>query len=152
MQQSQSGEGQPFPPPESQGGWQALDAQAGISAGLDERLIRQARAWHASLGAPAAVVIVRAGRLVSEWYEQGAAAHTRFNIYSCTKSFTSTAYGMALADARRGALPGGVCFTLDSAAYTFIPAGRPLSDPRKGRITLRHLLSMTSGIAGESVG
>jgi len=41
---------------------------------------------------------------------------------------------------------------LDSIAYSFIPEGYPLTDPRKERITIRHLLTMTSGIPGEKMG
>jgi CubicO group peptidase (beta-lactamase class C family) len=96
------------------------------------------------------VVIIRRGYLVAEWYEQGAARETRFNIHSCTKSFTGTAYGILFEDARRGQI--GKVIHLDSPAYAHIPAGYPLTDPRKERITLRHLLSMTSGIPGESIG
>jgi CubicO group peptidase (beta-lactamase class C family) len=55
-------------------------------------------------------------------------------------------------DAAKRNLSGGVEVNLDSRAYDFIPEGYPLSDQRKKRITIRHLLSMTSGIPGEKMG
>jgi CubicO group peptidase (beta-lactamase class C family) len=75
-----------------------------------------------------------------------------FNVHSCTKSFTGTAYGILFEDSRQGRASAPPGISLDTLAYPHIPAGYPLSDPRKGRITLRHLLSMSSGIPGESIG
>ena len=49
-------------------------------------------------------------------------------------------------------MPNGERVTLDTPAYAFIEEGHPLTNPRKERITLRHLLTMTSGIAGEASG
>src|SRR2546421_238946 len=62
------------------------------------------------------------------------------------------AYGMLLEDSRRHRLPQETQIELDSRAYSFVPEGRPLSDPRKEAIALRHLLSMTSAIPGEDHG
>jgi CubicO group peptidase (beta-lactamase class C family) len=98
------------------------------------------------------VVVIRRGHLVAEWYENGARPDTTFNIYSCSKSFTGTAYGILFDDQRRAGPVDGQAVDLDSPAYAYIPAGHPLTDPRKADITLRHLLSMTSGIPGESIG
>ncbi|GAG45605.1 unnamed protein product, partial [marine sediment metagenome] len=72
--------------------------------------------------------------------------------FSATKSFTGTAWGLLLHDSREGRLPGGQSVGLDSPAYSFIPEGYPLTDPRKERITIRHLLTLTSGIPGEASG
>ena len=74
---------------------------------------------------------------------------TRYNIHSCSKSFTGTAYGMLFDEARHAAAPA---VDLDGPAYAYIPEGHPLTDPRKDGILLRHLLSMSSGIPGESIG
>ena len=141
-----------YPPPESGGGWRRLDdpAQARALAGIDVEALAPARAWNRQHGVPSSVVIIRRGYLVAEWHENGAGPETRFNIHSCTKSLTGTAYGIMFDDVRRGRLAAAA--DLDSPAYAYIPAGRPLTDPRKERITLRHLLSMSSGIPGESIG
>lgn len=139
-----------YPPPESAGGWRKLTdpAQIRALAGVDVDALAPARQWNAQHGVASAVVIIRRGYLVAEWYENGATPQTRFNIHSCTKSFTGTAYGILFEDARRA----GRAIDLDTPAYAHIPAGHPLTDPRKERITLRHLLSMSSGIRGESFG
>ncbi len=138
-----------YPPPESQGGWREAPT---ARAGLDPGTLAAARDWNAQFGVPSAVVLVRRGYLVAEWYEQGATPATPFNIYSCTKSFTSTAYGLLFDDARQGRLAHSPGLGLDSPAYDYIPEGHPLTDARKQHITFRHLLSMSSGIAGESAG
>jgi CubicO group peptidase (beta-lactamase class C family) len=143
-----------YPPPESQGGWRALSGPDRVRelAGMELGALEPARAWNARFGIPSAVAIVRRGYLVAEWYENGTAPDSRFNIHSCTKSFTGTAYGMLFEDARLGRLGEGRTVDLDTRAYAHIPAGYPLTDPRKEGITLRHLLSMCSGIPGESIG
>jgi CubicO group peptidase (beta-lactamase class C family) len=143
-----------YPPPESQGGWQLLDGadQVRELAGMDLDALAPARAWNADLGIQSVIAIVRHGYLVAEWFEVLAFPDTRFNIYSCSKSFTGTAFGMLFEDARRGLLGEGAAVDLDTPVYAHIPAGYPLTDPRKEAITLRHLMSMSSGIPGESAG
>jgi CubicO group peptidase (beta-lactamase class C family) len=143
-----------FPPPESQGGWRTLsDAQqVRALAGMDSARLSEARAWNEQFPVGSAVVIVRHGYVVAEWYANGAGPASTFNIHSCTKSFTGTAYGLLFADSRQGGAGAPAEIGLDTPAYAHIPAGYPLTDPRKERITLRHLLSMSSGIPGESTG
>jgi CubicO group peptidase (beta-lactamase class C family) len=143
-----------YPPAESKGGWRAPASgdQARALAGVDVEALAPARAWNAEFGVPSAIAIVRHGYLVAEWYEHATFPDTRFNIHSCTKSFTGTAYGLLFEEARRGALGEGGAVDLDTSAYAHIPAGHPLTDSRKERIALRHLLSMSSGIPGESIG
>lgn len=87
-----------------------------------------------------------------EFYTRNVLVPTRFDIWSGTKSFTGTAWGLLLDDSRHSRLPGGRTVDLDSLAYPFIPDGYPLTDLRKERIAVRHLLTMTSGIAGETEG
>jgi CubicO group peptidase (beta-lactamase class C family) len=89
------------------------------------------------------VVIVRHGKLVREWHTFNVGHAMRFDIWSGTKSFTATAWMLALEELAD--------VTLDTPAYSLLP-DVPLSDPRKAQITLRHLLTMTSGIAGEASG
>jgi CubicO group peptidase (beta-lactamase class C family) len=116
---------------------------------MDLNVLAEGQAWNERLGVGSGVAIIRHGWLVAEWYAHGAGPDTTFNIHSCTKSFTGTAYGLLFEDSRWGNPPG---VDLDTPAYPHIPAGYPLTDPRKGSITLRHLLSMSSGIPGESIG
>ena len=143
-----------YPLPESKGGWRSLAgaAQVRAVAGIDPDKLPLARAWNAQFPVASAVVIIRRGYLVAEWYENGALPNTTFNIYSCTKSFTGTAYGILFDDGRQYRPSAGQAVDLNSPAYSHIPAGYPLTDPRKELILFRHLLSMTSGIPGESIG
>lgn len=144
-----------FPPPESKGGWRYLTGahDAAEAAGMDlnslegvehrEKLLFGGESW--------AAVVIRRGWLVKEMLTFNVLEHTRFDIWSGTKSFTGTAWGMLLDDSRDGRLQGAKV-GLESPAYEFLPEGQPLTDPAKARITIRHLLTMTSGLPGESSG
>lgn len=150
-------ENQPyFPPPESKGGWRWLMDAAEVRGlgGMDplklERLRLAQEDEHA--GDSWSIAIIRHGYLVKEIHTFNVLVPTRFDVWSCTKSFTGTVWGFVFDDSRHDRLPGGLHVELDTPAYPFIPEGYPLSDPRKERITFRHLLSMTSGIVGEESG
>ena len=92
--------------------------------------------------ATSAVLVLRHGYVVGEWY-QNSDSKTRWNIRSCSKSFTGTAFGILFDESE---------LDLSSRAYDYIPDGQPLTDPRTSEITLGHLLSMTSNISGENHG
>jgi CubicO group peptidase (beta-lactamase class C family) len=138
-----------FPPREDEGGWPyaASSAEAASEAGLSAWRLDLALGLAAEWSGPHSfgVVVIRRGMLVAESYSRNVASRTRFDIWSCTKSFTSLAWGMLLADP-------GVSVTLESPVHPLIPEAYPLSDPRKEQITIGHLLSMQSGINGESIG
>jgi len=156
-----------YPPPESKGGWRVLaDADSVRLMGeIDQG--RLVSAWEYSLHSqseptefyPAeyhvpranssSVLVIRHGYIVGEWY-QNADKNTVWNVYSCTKSFTGTAYGILLQNSTEGKLRKRV--TLDSPAYKYIPEGHPVTDARKRKIKIRHLLTMTSCIKGENSG
>jgi CubicO group peptidase (beta-lactamase class C family) len=145
-----------YPPPESQGGWRylATPEEQRRLGGLDpvqlDRVLEQQRLFYND---SYAIVIVRHGYLVREEYTFNVLVPTRFDIWSCTKTLTGTAWGLLFEDFRQGRLQAAKgAFDLDSLAYDYLPEGWPLSDPRKARITFRHLLSMTSGIPGEMAG
>ena len=74
------------------------------------------------------LVIVRRGRIV--WHGDG--IDKVHGVWSCTKSFTSTALGLLIDD--------GKC-TLDTKAADVVPALKPLYPA----VTLRHFTTMTSG-------
>jgi CubicO group peptidase (beta-lactamase class C family) len=135
-----------FPEAESRGGWPALAPDEIRSVGgFDPGALDLACARNAQFAATSHVVIVRHGRLVLEWFENHACPSTRFDIWSCTKSFTSTAFGIWLSQPDCPA-------TLDTRVCELVPEMEPLTDPRKDQITLRHLLTMTSGIPGHASG
>jgi CubicO group peptidase (beta-lactamase class C family) len=150
-----------FPLPESQGGWRTLlprkgdpdsDAKSHIrtSAGIDWDKLAQAWSYNASAEGASGLLVIRHGLVAGEWYKD-CSRETTFNLYSCSKSYTSVAFGLLLSESDAGKLPGGKKLTLDSKVLTrdWLPEALPLSDPRKAEITLRHLLTMTSGIGGE---
>ncbi len=145
-----------YPPPESRGEWRFIEDsdQVRTLAGMDpDKLDRvlQSQAFHYG-GDQWSIVIVRHGYLVREFHTFNIPIPTRFNIWSGTKSFTGTAWGLLLEASRQNKLANGRKVDLDSPAYPFIPDGYPLTDSRKEQITIRHLLTMTSGVAGHSSG
>ena len=87
-----------------------------------------------------AVLIARHGKLVLEEYFHGEDRDHAHDTRSAAKSITSTLAGAAIR-ARRGV-------TLASPVYAIMNGGKfpDAIEPRKRRITLEHLLSMSSGI------
>lgn len=99
-----------------------------------------------------AVLVVRHGRLVYERYfagedqrwgqPLGRIAHdaaTRHDLRSITKSVTSLLVGIAL--------DIGWIKDIDAPVLSLLPQYADLRSPEKDRITLRHLLTMSSGLA-----
>lgn len=78
------------------------------------------------------------GEILAENYYNGFTAQSRNVLNSVVKSILSLAVGAAF---QRGLMPG-----LDVAVADYIPAFREGRDPLHPRITLRHLLTMSSGI------
>src|SRR5690606_14650067 len=85
--------------------------------------------------ASTAVLVSRGGEVLAERYAPGWDAERPREVASVAKSLLAVLIAMAVED---GALSG-----LDQAAADFIPAWR--DDARAG-ITLRHMMSMTSGL------
>jgi CubicO group peptidase (beta-lactamase class C family) len=136
-----------YPPPESEGGWRWLRSKDDVReiGGMDPDKLQLAAESNAlQMSTTSSLVVIRHGWIVAEFHELSALATTRYDIWSCVKSFTGTAYALLF-----GERPD---ITLETKAYDHIPEGHPLTDPRKADITLGHLLTMTSGIPGESIG
>jgi CubicO group peptidase (beta-lactamase class C family) len=84
-------------------------------------------------------LVARRGRLVFEKYYGGAFSEELQNIQSMTKSISSALLGIALRKRQIASLDGKV---LD-----YFPEYRSaISDPRMADVTIRHLLTMSSGI------
>jgi CubicO group peptidase (beta-lactamase class C family) len=98
-------------------------------AGLDEALAYAEQ--HNSTG----VVILRGGRIVAERYWRGWTEETTQPIFSSSKSLTSVLIGMAIEDK--------ALKSVSQQAADLIPSWR--GTPKEA-ITLRHMLTMTSGI------
>jgi CubicO group peptidase (beta-lactamase class C family) len=87
-----------------------------------------------------AFLIVDDDRLIYERYFGGTERRTRLTSFSVAKSFLSTLVGIAIGE--------GLIASVDDPVTAYVPelAER---DPRFERITLRHLLTMTSGLRYE---
>jgi hypothetical protein len=85
------------------------------------------------------IAVVRRGYVVGEEYFRGYGPTTRFASYSVAKSFLSAVVGVAIDE---GHVP-----SVDQPAYPYFDAWRaPGTDDRKRAITVRHLLTMSSGL------
>lgn len=109
--------------------WQKVSP---ASVGLDAAKLSQI-AQTAKNGKSNCLVVVRDGKLAGEWYFHGTGANTTQDVYSVTKSFTSTLVGIAQDQGK---------LQIGAKASTWIPAwsGTP-SDP----VTIQELLRMDSG-------
>lgn len=85
------------------------------------------------------VIVVRNGRIVFEEYRNGYDEISSHMLQSVTKSFTSTLIGIAMHQ--------GYIESVDQLLLDFYPDRTPDNpDPRKGQITLEHLLTMSPGM------
>jgi CubicO group peptidase (beta-lactamase class C family) len=132
-------------------GWQAATPQ---STGLDAQRLCKAIEWLD--GTPAAnvhsVVVVRRGSVVFEHYRKGPderwgapagdVAHgpdVKHDLRSISKSVTALLVGIAV---DRKLIP-----SVDEPAFKYFPEYTELQTPAKERILIRHLLSMSAGLA-----
>ena len=131
-------------------GWKTANADSlGIdSAGLSN-LTKSIRAWP-ELGIHA-VLIERGDKLIYEEYFDGfderwgeplgrikMTAETKHDLRSVTKSVVSALVGIALAE--------GKIASLDEPLIKWFPEYPELDTPERRRVTLAHVLSMTSGL------
>jgi len=82
-------------------------------------------------------LVVKDGVLVHEWYAGGIDPNALHTSFSISKSILSTAIGMAVQD--------GFIGSLEDPITDYVPELLE-RDPRFSDITLRHLITMTSGL------
>jgi len=142
-----------FPPPESKGGWRKLDNPDDIRrlTGMDPGKLADLRQWLLrSDNRKFAAVVIRRGYIVLQ-VERGRSSKTHSGrIASCSKAICATVLAIASEESQKGHTPKKMGF--DDPAFNFIPWAKPLSDPRKAKITVKQLFNHTSGIAPESSG
>ncbi len=111
------------------GFWKKADP---ATLGLDPRAVERHRD-HAQRSGADAVLVVYKGRIVSEWY----AARYKEPIYtmSSVKSWTGLLVGMLIAD--------GKIKSVDDKVSDYLPEWK---EGEKAKVTVRHLLTMTSGL------
>lgn len=90
-------------------------------------------------------VLVRHDRIVAEAYVFPYAAASRHTMYSVSKSFTSSLIGIAIGQ--------GLISSVDERVADIFAnvTSQPLAE-RMGRMTLRHLLTMSSGHSNDTTG
>ncbi len=142
-----------FPPPESKGGWRCVESEDEIEVvgGMDKRKIAELREWLLkSDNRPFAAVVIRRGTIVLQVERGNSAVTDARRVASVSKAICATVLAIASDQSQHGTLPRKMTF--DDPAFDFIPWAKPLSDPRKAQITVKHLLNHTSGICPEAVG
>ncbi|MFT4106717.1 MAG: serine hydrolase [Lacrimispora sp.] len=138
-----------FPPASDKSRWRrpANERELSELCGINQEKLEKALKLHrfSYEGNSYGLAIIRHGYLAYEFYTDDMRAHSLRQVYSCTKAVTSLLIGMLI---HKKNSPD---FTLDSPAYQFMPEGKEelLADMRKRKITIRNLLSMSSGIPGE---
>jgi len=84
------------------------------------------------------VIVVNQGTIVRERYYNDFSYSTEFNTYSVTKSFTSALVGIAIDQ--------GLVGSVDDPIVTYFPNTTFEKDsPEKQNVTIKHILTMTSG-------
>ena len=85
------------------------------------------------------LIVAHHGEIVFERYYRDSGPDVQHTIHSVTKSFTSTLVGI---------LAGGGLVDLDAPVSSLVAAPAFDDDPVKAAITVRHLLTMSSGLYG----
>lgn len=84
------------------------------------------------------IMILRHGKVVAETYPTPFSSRFRHTLYSCSKTFAAAAVGLAIADNR---------LRIDDRLAAFFPELLPDTVSHElASITIRHLLTMASGI------
>lgn len=89
------------------------------------------------------IMVLRHGHVIAEGWWKPYAPVLKHTLYSLSKSFTSSAVGMAIAEKH---------FTLESPVISFFPNDLPeeISDNLKA-MKIKHLLSMSTGHAKDTI-
>ncbi len=84
------------------------------------------------------MLTVKDGVIIDEYYQDGYSADSVFPLHSCSKSFTGTLVGIAIQQ--------GYIHSVDDLLSDYLPQVLEQEDAGKHQITLRHLLTHTSGL------
>jgi CubicO group peptidase (beta-lactamase class C family) len=107
------------------------------SEGMSSEKLAVAKAFMAEQGTKAALIL-RHGKIIAEWYWDGAGPESDFDTFSTTKSVFGTAIGLLVEDGK---------LRLDDPAWKWIPECE--QDGRKA-ITIFHLMNMISGLSSKA--
>lgn len=89
------------------------------------------------------VMVLRHGSVIAEGWWHPYAPHLKHTLYSLSKSFTSTAVGLAISQGH---------FTVDSPVLSFFEQDKPSNiDPYLAAMKVRHLLTMSTGHVKDTI-
>jgi len=88
------------------------------------------------------ILVIKDDKLILEKYYKNTDKYSAFNTYSITKSFTSALIGIAIKQKL-------IASETDKMITYFPDYLDRINDPRKGDLTLKHLLTMTGGLKPE---
>lgn len=115
------------------------------SQGLDSAILAEALDYVRTKGIPLhSFLIVRNGVVVLDAYFYPYTGREVHDVASVTKSFTSAAIGIAI---EQGYIKG-----VDESVLSLLPRAFADSDPRRRSLSIRHLLTMTSGLDCDTEG
>ena len=114
------------------------------SVGIDESRLPRASAITGSIPRMRSLLVVREGRLVHEAYFGGATKDTLADVRSVTKSVVATLAGIALNQGHIDSLDQSIADFLEGPEFELSAAHH--------LITIRHLLTMTSGFSWDESG
>jgi CubicO group peptidase (beta-lactamase class C family) len=114
----------------------ALPLATPASAGLDAAVLDGELSDLLGANKTGAAALVVNGQLVWEKYWAPFGPDSRFDTMSIGKAYAAAAIGLLVDDGK---------LSVEDPACKFLPEWAPRSDPRN-RITIRHLLTMTSGL------
>ena len=128
----------------------AQQAESRLPRGLPEEQGVDSRGLLALLDAVAAaklhlhsLMVVRHGKVVAQGWWAPYAPHLRHTMYSLSKSFCSTAVGIAAAEKK---------LSLDDKVVSYFPNDLPgMVGPKLAELQVRHLLMMGTGHPGDSL-
>ena len=105
--------------------------------GMDPQRLQQ---LHTALGDSSvyAMVTAKDGVIVNEYYQEGYDETSVFPLHSCSKSFTGALVGIAINEGYFGGV--------DDLLSQYLPQVLEQEDTAKAQLTLRHLLTHTSGL------
>ncbi|MGB1249132.1 MAG: serine hydrolase domain-containing protein [Candidatus Promineifilaceae bacterium] len=131
---------EPAPPYQSAGLESGVGSDSAENQGFDPDMLAQIPTYvEDGYSHLFSVLVLRNGELVSEWYADDQNADTPAVAFSVTKSFMSALIGIALEE--------GLIDSVQQTLGELIPLSLPVDgDPRTADITLKQLLTMTSGM------
>lgn len=124
--------------PDPRGGGAALSPTPPEEQGLDSTMLRTGLTKLGNNASLFSALVIRHDRLVAERYYHGSDAQRSNNVHSASKSILQALVHIAVAK--------GYIGSLDDPVADYLPEYFGNASPDKKKITIRHMLTMTSGL------